>query len=255
MLALALPHLAGIWRANRSGWRASLTGWVLALCLCIGTGISLNGALPGVWIVAYTGLLALMYLAGTRWFDAAPTLWQRPWQTTGAIGLGIVALELTYRWPWTEIHSQGHQAWTSRPAMIAGNLLTALLAIAAIGAVARKLASLGWTDLDRIIIGLAPVCGVAGYALAASYEFDKSAQTLFNVYLFVLGLGALIAGIRGNKLGTVNAGLVALAALIVARFFDSELTFLARGLAFIGIGIGFLATNVVMLRRKGAVAQ
>ncbi|MEI8064482.1 MAG: DUF2157 domain-containing protein, partial [Verrucomicrobiota bacterium] len=73
LLALLLPYLASVWRENRSGWRASLTGWVLVLCLCAGTGMSLEGALPGVWIVAYTGLLALMYLAGKRWFDAAPT--------------------------------------------------------------------------------------------------------------------------------------------------------------------------------------
>ena len=255
LMALVLPHLADVWRENRSGWRASLTGWVLALCLCIGTGISLENALPGAWIVAYTGLLALMYLAGKRWCGDTPTLWQRPWQTTGAVGLGIVALELTYRWPWTEIHSHWRQAWTSGPAMIAGNLLAALLAIAAIGAVAGKLASLRWADLDQIIIGLAPVCGAAGYALVATCAVDKSAQALFNVYLFVLGLGALIAGIRGNKLGTVNAGLVALAALIIARFFDTEMSFLARGLAFIFIGLGFLATNIVMVRRKGAVTQ
>ena len=139
--------------------------------------------------------------------------------------------------------------------MIAGNLLAAGLAIAAIGAVARELPRFGWTDLDRIIIGLAPVCGVAGYAVAVLREADEFSQALFNGYVFVLGLGALVAGIRGNKLGTSNAGLLALAALVIARFFDSELSFLARGLAFIFIGIGFLVTNVVLLRRKGAVAQ
>jgi hypothetical protein len=45
-----------------------------------------------------------------------------------------------------------------------------------------------------------------------------------------------------------------LAGLIVTRFFDSDLGFVVRGLAFIGVGIGFLATNVVLIRRKGAVA-
>jgi len=255
LLALVLPHLAGVWRVNRFGWRAGLTGWVVALCLCTGTGIALEGALPGMWIVAYTGLLALMYLAGKRWYAGAPTLWQRPWQTAGAVGLGIVALELTYRWPWTEIQSHWQHPWTGGTAMIAGNLLAAGLAIAAIGAVARELPHFGWADLDRMIVGLAPVCGVAGYAAEVTRKLGTLGQAVFNVYLFVLGLGALIAGIRGNKLGTVNAGLVALAALIVARFFDTELSFLARGLAFIVIGIGFLATNGVMLRRKDAVAR
>ncbi len=41
-----------------------------------------------------------------------------------------------------------------------------------------------------------------------------------------------------------------LAALIITRFFDSDLGFVVRGLAFIGVGIGFLAANVVLIRGK-----
>ena len=48
------------------------------------------------------------------------------------------------------------------------------------------------------------------------------------------------------------ATLLTVAALIVARFFDSDLNFLLRGLIFIGLGVAFLVTNLVMLRRKGA---
>ena len=258
LLALAAPHLGSVWWTNWYGWRPSLTGWVLAICLCIGTGLSLAGALPGACIVAYTGLLALMYLAGRRWCAKAPTVWQRPWQTTGAAGLGVVALLLTYRWPWVEIYSHWqhrYQPFISGPMIIAGNLVAAGLAITAVVALARELPRVAWPDLDWMVIGLAPVCGVAGYAVAATRESYEFSQVLFNVYLFGLGLGALIAGIRSHKLGSVNAGLLTLAASILARFFDSDLSFLARGLAFILIGIGFLATNIVMLRRKGTVAQ
>ena len=30
--------------------------------------------------------------------------------------------------------------------------------------------------------------------------------------------------------------------------------FVVRGLAFIGVGVGFLVTNMVLIRRKGVVA-
>ena len=45
--------------------------------------------------------------------------------------------------------------------------------------------------------------------------------------------------------------LLAVTALIVARFFDSDITFLLRGLLFIALGVAFLITNMAMLRRKG----
>jgi uncharacterized membrane protein len=248
LLALALPHLATLWRGERHGWRASLTGWVLAVCLCIGTGAAFENAMPGAWIGAYTGILALMYLAGVRWFGDAPTLWQRPWQTTGALGLGVVALMLTYLWPWEHIHdTDWHRT------MMLGNLLAALLPVSAIIMAGQEARVAGWTELDRVMVGLSPLCGVIGYALATTRDWGAFAQAIFNVYLFALGLGTLIAGFRGNRLGRVNAGLLALSALLVARFFDSDLSFLARGVAFIVVGAGFLVTNVVMLRRKAAV--
>lgn len=113
----------------------------------------------------------------------------------------------------------------------------------------------GWSELDRVMVGLAPLCGVVGYVFAAACQNEVVGRALFNAYLFALGLGLLVAGLRTNKLGRVNVGLLALSALIIARFFDSDLSFLARGVAFILVGAGFLTANVVILRRKGAMAQ
>jgi hypothetical protein len=44
-----------------------------------------------------------------------------------------------------------------------------------------------------------------------------------------------------------------LSALIIVRFFDSQLDFIVRGIAFVTIGIGFLITNLLLIKRtKGA---
>ena len=75
---------------------------------------------------------------------------------------------------------------------------------------------------------------------------------IFDLYLLAAGLWLLVTGLRINKQGQMNVGLLAITALIVARFFDTDLNFLLRGLIFIALGIAFLVANVVMLRRKGA---
>jgi len=49
----------------------------------------------------------------------------------------------------------------------------------------------------------------------------------------------------------VNAGMLMLAILIIARFFDSDIDFIMKGLVFIAIGIGFLVTNILLARRMG----
>ena len=46
-------------------------------------------------------------------------------------------------------------------------------------------------------------------------------------------------------------------AFIVARFFDTDMSYLYRGLTFIVLGSGFLAANVIMVRafRRSGEAQ
>jgi len=256
LLALAMPHVLRLWHKQRYQWGSALTGWVLALCLCVGAGFALEGTMKGGWIGTYTGLLALMYLAGARWFKEAPTEWHAPWQSVGATGLGVVALMLTYDWPWREIQHHGwRDVWAPNSVAVVGNLIAALLPAAAVCVAGREARAASWNNLDRVMVGLAPLCGVVGYVFAAAGGNEVVGRALFNVYLFALGLGLLVAGVRVNRLENVNMGLFALSALIIARFFDSDLSFLARGIAFIVIGAGFLTANVMMLRRKGAQAQ
>ena len=42
-------------------------------------------------------------------------------------------------------------------------------------------------------------------------------------------------------------------AVVVARFFDADISFLARGIAFIVLGSGFLAMNTWLLRQRKEV--
>ena len=253
LLALPMPHMIRLWREQRYGWGSALTGWVLALSLCVGAGFALQGTTKGSWIGMYTGLLALMYLAGARWFKEATTGLHSPWRSVGAIGLGVVALILTYHQPWTEIQYHGwREVWASGSALVLGNLIAAFLPIAAVYLAGREARAASWNNLDRVMAGLAPLCAVVGYVFAAAYQNEVVGRALFNVYLFALGLELLAAGVRANRLENVNLGLLVLSALIIARFFDSDLSFLSRGVAFIVVGAGFLTANVMMLRRKGA---
>jgi hypothetical protein len=44
--------------------------------------------------------------------------------------------------------------------------------------------------------------------------------------------------------------LVLIAALAISRFFDSDLSFVTRGLGFIAVGAGFLVANIVLFKRR-----
>ena len=71
----------------------------------------------------------------------------------------------------------------------------------------------------------------------------------FNLLVFAVGIATIAEGLKGESLARVNLGMVLVAALVIVRFFDSELGFVVKGLAFIAVGVGFLAANLVLSRR------
>jgi uncharacterized membrane protein len=72
--------------------------------------------------------------------------------------------------------------------------------------------------------------------------------------LAALGVTTMVAGLRTEQFGIVNVGMAILALLILVRFFGSELDFVVRGLAFVAVGVGFLVTNLLLVKRM-KVAQ
>jgi uncharacterized membrane protein len=248
LTAAAVPYL---WFLATTGWqqpRLAWPCWVLAVCVCIGTGFTLDDAalLKEGWILIYAGLFGLLYLAGNRWAGDASSMWQRPFQTVGALGVILLSLTLTFEWPW-EFALQHVRKMT----LGVENVIAATIPIAA---VALWVNSLRGRAPAQIAFGAVPLVAGFGYILW-SRAGAVPATILFNLYLLALGVAVLAGGIREYRLGAVNAGMALLALLIITRFFDSNLGLVARGLAFIAVGVGFLVANMILLRRKEAVAR
>jgi uncharacterized membrane protein len=247
LLALALPYLGKQVRRNPYSPAAAVLGWTLSICVCVGMGIVLSDVLSDTWIILYGALLAVLYLAGSRWFRNAPAPWQNPLHAVGAAGIAGLALLLTFDWPWKETSSPSHALLLNlqKPEAYLALAVLALLwgAAAVLIATARRSGQTG-----RLAYGVMPLAALAGYGLNA-WHGALAATVLFDLYLLSLGVCTLVAGIRRSRIGTVNAGMLVVAALVVARFFDSELGFVVRGLAFVAVGIGFLVTNLVLMKR------
>ena len=159
---------------------------------------------------------------------------------------------LTFEWPWREIgwnHWHWERlhdtAWRAVPDAALGGVIP-LAAIILLVMTVRRRTPLG------LVLGLTPILATLGYCLCCLSKTYAPAAGLFDLYLLTTGLWLLVTGIRINKQGQMNVGLLAITALIIARFFDSDLSFLLRGLLFIALGVAFLVANIAMLRRKGA---
>lgn len=253
LAALILPHAGAAARGNAYASRPVVLFWGIALALCVATGVTLEKILPGLWIIIYGSLFAALYLAGEFWFGEAPSFWQKPFQVVGAFGAVALAFMLTYDWPWHEI-GWNHFRHGASYHGLAASLDYALAAALPVGAIALLASSVRRGKKHAIFLGVLPILAVMGYALVAQTNQEAGALALFNLYVFVVGISLLVRGFLSRHIGTVNAGLLIVFALILLRFFDEDLGFVFRGVVFVLLGLAFLVVNLVLARRKGAAS-
>jgi len=240
LLVAGLPYLWLVARENRYRPRIGLMLWVLAGCVAFGIGFSLDRYSAHIWVPVFTSYFAALYMLGDWLFGEGRTFWQRPLQTVGALGVIVLAIVLTFEDGWD--HFMKWQDWSE----LIGSPLVVWPA-AALG-----LWGYAWKhrQLIPLLFGALPVVATVGALLSGAKHADVVVLVLMNMYALGLGVALIALGVRDRRLGVVNLGLPVTAALIIARFFDSDISFVLRGLAFIAVGIGFLVTNVMLIQRK-----
>lgn len=249
LLALVIPYAYHKFKRNRYSNASVFLCWSLAGILCAAIGITLEKVLPGLWIVVYTGYFACLYLLGELKFKYSPTLWQQPFKTVGVAGMLVLSFMLTYEWPWRGIGWK-HYRHTAGYNEMAGYFDYIVAAGVVLAALYLLYVHIRKKDAYSVLYGSAVVFSLLGYVFA-QFTGTMTAMLLNNAYLLVLGIYTVVNGIHLRKLGVTNGGMLILSLLAVMRFFDSDIGFLPKGIAFILVGAGFLVSNVLILKKRG----
>lgn len=263
LTALLVPFFKAEARPDPHAFRPVMLLWGAALVACAALGVTLEKVMPGLWIVVYASLFGVLYLAGGYWGPDAPGFWTRPLHTIGSFGVVIFALMLTCEWPWEDIGwSYMRHSWQydAHAAVWDYALAVALPAVA----VALWVTAVRRGQARRMAYGFLPILATIGFALAGLHDsagpvhlrkLIPAVQVAFNVFALGIGLLTLVQGFRVRRLSTVNGGLLTVIALVLMRFFDSDVSLVVRGVVFIVLGGLFLAVNVALARRgKGRAA-
>jgi len=249
LLALALPHIGWAWRTAPKGPRFAFLTSVLGVVLCIAPGLVLDKSFHGIWIVVYTSLFALLYFVGSELVRSCGG--GRPLRTVGACGTIVMALALTYDGAWRSIGWPHYYGRGLTNVAVLHDFALALVLVAGMVALAVRAVRMG--NAHRLVWIGAALLGVVCFAVANFVPGGDVAETVpvvaFNVYLFVLGVFLIGLGARREQLGLMNFGLATLSILLILRFFDADITFVLRGIAFIAVGAGFLIFNFIASRR------
>jgi hypothetical protein len=237
LLAPIGPHLAA---RLRRGQRvsAALLLWAMAIgmAVCLSEFSAATG-MPRTSVhlpIMLAYLFALYGLLDALFFERDWPLAWRPFKILGVGGLATLLFVFSFQEPAGDLPGLAYfsEAPSSRIGLLLAGVLPALWLAALVAAGIRRGAA-------PLAFGIAPL-----FLTLAPHAFGPWTWLGVNAYLLALGLWTMATGARERDLGRVNGGLWLVGGLIVIRFFDSELSFLAKGLAFIAVGAAFLAANL-----------
>lgn len=258
MFLLGIPYFLFRFFENRGSRETGALAVVMTIALVFGMGFSADFAKSDLGGVAFAGLMTLIYLCGMKFF---PRNGERLHilALLGGIGIGVTAIILSFESNW---HMTREFFWG--PRTLGGNISFALqflfpivaLCLAGFGFLRRNfqfsVAAAVFPVVTAIIWGVANLCPPGHSESFYRTNCTFAASALMNAYALWLGIDILTRGIRSNSIARSNFGLVLIAALAISRFFDSELSFIIRGLGFILVGAGFLVANVVLFKKRAA---
>jgi hypothetical protein len=220
----------------------------LAVAAAVGLGQTDGLGAQSFWRCSFAALWAVVYLVGAVSFKDWRTTLPHPFVVAGWMGILSLAIFLSFQDNWRTQRWQNAVDLIPRhyPDVLATGIQGAWV-VAALLFAAYAL----WKErkVNLAPAAFAPVA-LVGWGIAKGTGNALVPSLLMNLFILALGIFTLLRGIRAGRVFEANLGMLVIASLAVARFFDSDLEFVARGIAFIAIGIGFLVTNLVVFRRR-----
>ncbi len=241
LFSLIIPYYRGLLKNHRYANTTVTFSWVILICFYFCFGAAFARYLDHLSILIYGSLFTLPYIAAGLWFSGHHQGWPMPFKAIGLAGSVGLTFLLTFNDVWRHITVDKGTV----PFAVYLSALGLVVAVAGGSLMLKKRKSQGIWQFSFI------PC-VMGFAYILRF-FDISgigATVIMNGYMLWLSVSVIAVGVREQRIGVVNLGMLMIAILIVARFFDIDLSFIVRGVAFVLVGIGFLVANVILVRRK-----
>lgn len=211
----------------------------LSLVISLGTVAEYNAILM---YIAYFSLLSGFVSLGQLRPYCDQRLISNAFLIIGSLGVIGMLLSLSFEWFWNELSTRRFEDITTSPEFIASVILT----LSAGYLLYRCLQNKSLLDLN--LKSFSFLIFIALFLVGLNLPGE--AQVLINILIFLFAVFTMINGARQDRLTILNYGLLILTALIACRFFDTNMSFVLRGLLFVFVGVGFFTANYYMIRKR-----
>lgn len=240
LLAFILPHYYTLYKNHLHSNFFAFHSWLIALSVTIALGM-FGEMLDELVVAIYINVFCIFILTGQLERIRERRLITNGFLIGGSLGLISLLLFLSFDFFWEEVFEDGTlymDLLYAYPYWITFAIAMVLLVVLGMK---QSFASLSAKSYGFIIVLL---------LLLINFQMPLLSRILDNILLFAFGVFTIRDGARHNKLSVLNYGLLILSALIVCRFFDLDMSFVARGLLFVLVGAGFFVANIWMVKKR-----
>ncbi len=220
--------------------------FVFILWILTSVGISLEKAVPGLWIIIYACLVFIIYFAGIKWFDKSG-----PFNFLGKGGILVLMYLFTFYFFWDGVgigNFRSEARFNNLGAyfdylVLAGVVIYCLYIFVKERHLVKK--EIG------VLAALPILAAVSFVLLSFSGDFAAVIVLVFNLTTLGVGIYLIYHGLRHDSISESNLGMLFVGILILTRFFDIEMGFLVRAVVFLILGSCFIGVNVLLKKRIG----
>jgi uncharacterized membrane protein len=233
------PHYYELLKTKTNSNFTPFHNWFIALSIviCLGTIAHKNG---NSIALSYMSLFTIFYFIGQTPFFEKQKLKNNSFLIFGKLGILYLLLLYSFKWFWDK--SIYNETSLSETFFSVEFIIAFLLTTFATLLFYKKNSKTNFKEIS--ILELAFLTNILFFI--PGYEFSIIA----NGIVLAIGISEIKRGSKLNHLGILNFGLILISILITCRFFDTDLSFVIRGILFIAIGLGFFLTNYLMLKKR-----
>lgn len=242
LLLAALPHYYLLFKKKPESNFMIFHHWLLPLSVVISLG-TVADKTGSLMYIAYFSLFGLLYLVGNSAIFTHQKSRNNGYKILGTLGTIILLLTLSFDWFWKELSVRDFQF---NEVIVTPEFFAAIILSLLAGAL------LFFQLKNNSIKEIKPIAPIfILFILTFILGLYSTISVVFiNFFVFAIGILTLKDGAKQDHLGILNFGLLIITALVICRFFDTNLSFVFKGILFVSVGVGFFVANSWMLKKR-----
>lgn len=242
LLLLALPHYYHLYLNKTEGNFFTFHNWFIPISVIIVLG-SFATDFDELMFVAYISLFSCLYIIGHLPLLRKQKVRNNGYLVLGSLGTVGLLMGLSFDWFWQDMRSNTYSSgeitgsiefWVS----VFLTLMASTLLI-----IQKK----GQNPKEFRLTEIVFILFIGIFALGILSAF---AAVFVNLLVLAIGITTIRDGARQDHLGILNYGLLIITGLVICRFFDTDLSFIIRGILFVAVGFAFFFVNYKMIQKR-----